>query len=179
MLHLAAKAPCLRAPLSSNVRRHMRPIVSFSLATYITVSLHTVALSAEPSRPTGKNCDLSAPPTSAGEEVNHNSVLRVFPRRSSISATYSGCQAVFVTPSENTPQLLWLIEIRRGDPVRMWSPRPDMRDQQDCRYKNGTLVRGRSEICSDARTLLMPSLPAGCLAKEVAREPSECRYDWK
>lgn len=79
------------------------------------------AASAVDQRPIGNNCNLTAPPQSAGEEMNHGIVLRVFPRAKDIGPSYSGCQALFV-PHGGGWKVVSLTEVAQGDPVRVWSP---------------------------------------------------------
>lgn len=47
------------------------------------------AASAADERPIGNNCELTAPPQSAGEEMHHGIGLRIFPRALRVVRTYS------------------------------------------------------------------------------------------
>jgi hypothetical protein len=151
--------------------RHPRGV----LASLI-VALSAVAAPAV-QRPAGKNCDLRSPPAEAGEEANHNSIVFVYPRRADIGPKYTGCQAVFVGLSKHDVLLAWLIEIAEGDPVRQWSPQRELQRVHACRYKLGALVEGTADVCPEASTLLMPSLPAGCVSAKPAMSKDQCQYD--
>lgn len=126
-------------------------------------------------RPVGTNCSAALPPASAGEEGGHGFVLKVFPRTGDIGGHYSGCQAVFAMSRDGEVRLAWLIEIKSGEPVRMWSADEDMKDVLQCRYKNRSLVRGNPDVCPRGESLLMPTRPAGCFT--ATPEPDQCQYD--
>lgn len=130
---------------------------------------------AEIVRPEGKNCELSTPPKNAGEETGHGVLLHVFPRIADINQTYTGCQAVFLTTAKRPTQLGWLVELHDGDPVRLWSAEPDMRQWLTCRYKRGKLVDGKSGVCPVQAPVLLPSMPAGCT--DESPKGAQCQYD--
>lgn len=126
-------------------------------------------------RPVGANCSASQPPMGAGEEGGHGFVLKVFPRTGDIGKQYSGCQVVFGMGRDGAVRLAWIIEIKRGDPVRMWSPDKDMKDLSACRYKNRQLLRGDPDVCPRGESLLVPTQPAGCFSDSP--EAERCHYD--
>ena len=146
------------------------------LVTFLSLSvlLHVPSEAAEP-RPKGENCNLQAPPSSAGEEGGHGFVLLVYPRTKDISPDYSGCQSVFSVSTNQETRLAWVVEVMKGDPIRMWTPEANAKDVQTCRYKAGRLLRGNADTCPKAESLLMPSQPAGCFTK--SGEAVQCAYD--
>ena len=153
-----------------------------NLICALILVIATTAGAAENERPLGQNCDLSTPPPSAGESWNHGFMERIYPRAKDISDRYNGCQVLFVSTEEGKWSVMFVIEILRGDPVRIWAA--DMKsDELACRYKNGALVAGDSKACSDNIGLLK-SLAPGCgkainewLAKDppnVSTKPAGC-----
>lgn len=135
------------------------------------------------SRPMGKNCDLASPPNEAGEVAVHGSAIRVFPRLRDISATYSGCQAVWM-PAENGWTLVTLTEVKNGDLIRIWSKNPS--EPENCFYAKGRVTSGNASKCVAPEFLLQKSMPIGCVERirqAVARDglsaahPKECIYE--
>ncbi|MDY0743512.1 hypothetical protein SNE35_03305 [Paucibacter sp. R3-3] len=125
------------------------------------------------SRPLGLNCSQTKPPQEAGEAAGHGVFLQVFPRSGSIDPEYTGCQAVFLTTKGEPVTLGWLVEVVEGDPVRMWSEDPSLRDLLGCRFRKGKLVAGDVNVCSRRAVILMPSQPAGCVAERTPSESCE------
>ena len=72
-------------------------------------------------------------------------------------------------------QLAWLVQIVKGDPIRMWSTSAELREQLDCHWKQGVLLKGNSDKCKAPE--LMLSQPAGCLKGSPGSEV--CDYDSK
>lgn len=143
------------------------------------------AYSADWGRPKGANCDLISPPLSAGEEMNHGIVLRIFPRAKDIKSTYTGCQALFVQDGDKWA-VASLVEIVAGDPIRVWSPDDDADLlTRGCRFEHGKVIEGDPNNCPMVEFLLIKSLAPGCVrviqdavAKHGrgARIPPECEY---
>ena len=144
-----------------------------------------VSAFANDSAPQGRNCDLSAPPISAGEEQNHGVLLRVYPRAKDIDSKYVGCQALLAPDGERWV-VVSLTEVVNGDPVRVWSA-----DEKDatilaCRFKNGKVVQGNLDTCPAPEFLLLKSMAPGCVRTVVdavakyglgAPRPSDCEYN--
>ena len=142
------------------------------------------AASAADERPIGNNCNLTAAPQSAGEEINHDTVLRVFPRAKEIGPSYSGCQALFA-PHGGGWEVVSLTEVTQGDPVRVWSPHERDVAVLACRFKRGEVVAGDPQKCPSPNSILLRSLAPGCadiIRKKVATHglgaarPFECEY---
>ncbi len=121
----------------------------------------TPAFADETGRPTGENCNLAAPPDSAGEEVERGLTLRVFPRGRDIGSKYSGCQLRWA-PVKDHWYLVAITGIASGEPVRLWSPEVSV---VTCLYDKGKLVQGEVRNCPDAQNLILRSRAPGCLEK--------------
>ena len=150
----------------------------FTSLTCVCALAPAIAVGAEDSgtaRPNGKNCDLLTPPPDAGAETGHGVLLHVFPRTKDVSRAYTGCQAVFITTAKHPSQLAWLVELRSGDPVRLWSADPKLRERLECRYERGKLIEGNRGTCAAGAPALLPSMPAGCAEK--ASKDDQCDYD--
>ena len=65
----------------------------------------------------------SEPPQTAGEAFDHGVIFRIHPSAREIEKSYSGCQMVWAT-DKNHSMLFALVEIKSGDPIRIWSPHP-------------------------------------------------------
>lgn len=135
--------------------------------------------------PQGRNCDLSTPPISAGEEQNHGTVLRVYPRAKDIDSKYTGCQALLAPDGERWV-VVSLIEVVNGDPVRVWSAYEKDSTILACRFRNGKVVQGNPDTCPAPEFLLLKSMAPGCVSivgGAVAKyglgapRPSECEYN--
>ena len=131
-------------------------------SSFVLFFVLTAAGAAGNDRPTGTNCDLEAPPASAGEEINHGLVLRIYPRAKDIDANYTGCQVLF-HPDGGKWVVVTLTEVIAGDPVRIWSTEAD--EMTACRFKSGRVVAGDPHKCPMPRFLLLRSLAPGCVAQ--------------
>ena len=143
------------------------------------------AFSADSGRPTGMNCGITEPPTSAGEDMNHNVVLRIFPRAKDIDSAYTGCQVVLAPEGEKWV-VLFLTEIVNGDPIGLWSEEEDDPPIRACRYRNGKVVEGDSAKCPVPESLLVKSVAPGCtriIQEAIAKHglgaprPKQCEYE--
>lgn len=136
-------------------------------------------------RPVGKNCNLSAPPESAGEELNHGIILRIYPRAKDINEMYTGCQLMWL-PDANRWHVLSVVEIKSGDPVRIWSPDKSDPVRVSCTYRKGKVVKGDAKNCAGPEFLIAKSMAPGCV-KKVAQAvekggittpgPPGCEYE--
>ena len=133
-------------------------------------------------RPRGANCELAAPPSDAGEEMNHGITLKIYPRAKDIDARYTGCQLMFA-PNGDKWAVVAMTEIVKGDPIRIWGTEHD--PMMDCRFNHGHVVRGDPMKCPVPEFLLMKSMGPGCvetIRKAVAKEglgahrPKVCEY---
>jgi hypothetical protein len=136
-------------------------------------------------RPKGTNCDLAKPPESAGEEMSHGVTLRIYPRAKDIGPAYRGCQSLWA-PAGDRWTLVSMVEIVKGDPVRVWSSDSSERDITACRFKGGRVVRGDPSNCPSPNHLILKSLAPGCvemIREAVSKggigieEPAGCGYE--
>lgn len=157
--------------------------VNFLLICLLLFSVS--AHSTDKDRPKGKNCDLTAPLASAGEEMNHGVVLRIFPRAKDIDSGYTGCQ-VMLAPEGKKWVTVSLTEVFKGDPVRVWSAYEKNPEVLACRFSRGKVVRGNAEKCPAPEFIMLKSLAPGCvqvIQDAVAKhglgapQPPECDYE--
>jgi hypothetical protein len=150
----------------------MRAILVASLLLWVA-SPRAVATA-----PTGENCDLAEPPAVAGEEFYHGVTLKVFPRARDISRTYTGCQILWA-PDANGWNRVSLTYLENGDPIRLWFPADLGNARASCTYRRGVVVEGSADRCAVPQSLLVKSLPPGCVERvKAARGPVEgCQYE--
>ena len=136
-------------------------------------------------KPEGKNCRLSAPPSSAGEDLSHGAILRIYPRARDIDNAYTGCQLLWA-PNKEKWMLISITEVAAGDPVGIWTPGRTSPELTNCRYKDGRVVSGVAETCAAPQFLLKESLAPGCVKKLQASiaegglgaaRPAGCEYE--
>ncbi len=151
----------------------------------VLLSWCTLAFAGESHRPEGKNCDLNGPPHSAGEELNHGTTLRIFPRAKDIDSSYIGCQSVWA-PDEEGWVLISIVFVESGDPVRIWSPHIDDPRSIECVYQKGKVVKGDPRGCPAPQFLLQKFLAPSCVEKIrssvaenglAALRPPGCEYE--
>jgi hypothetical protein len=121
----------------------------------------STAFATETGRPTGENCSLTAPPDAAGEETDHGSTLRVYPRARDIGGKYTGCQSRWAQDKDRW-NLVGVVAIAAGEPFQLWSPEVSV---VTCRYDKGQLVAGDTRTCPDSHLLILKSRAPGCLEK--------------
>ena len=159
----------------------MRTILVSLLLSFVTLA----SSATDNPRPAGKNCALSAPPPSAGEESNHGAILRIFPRARDIDSQYTGCQALFAQYNGQWA-VVSLTEVVKGDPVRIWSEQDPDDDSLSCRYRQGKVVQGNPDTCPMPEFILLKSLAPGCaqvIREDAAKRglgaptPKGCQYE--
>ena len=137
------------------------------------------------SRPEGENCEISIPPANSGEEMNHGATLKIYPRAKDIGESYSGCQSLWA-PNNGGWVAVAVSEYVNGDPVRLWSPHEIDPDRKACLYSKGKLVEGNNGKCPVPESLVIKSMPSGCVEKlrnAVAKiglsapRPQGCSYE--
>jgi len=149
-----------------------KPLFAIVLVSLIAVSgcsaVNTIS-------PVGVNCALTSPPDASGVDGDHGTVMRIFPRKSDIGDSYSGCQTVWV--SDNGQWLPFMVGIFEGGKLtRMripWRPGDPL---EQCLKSSGVLVRGDKNICSEIDYLFpYSSAPPSCLATSASG--AYCIYD--
>src|SRR5262245_47585725 len=117
-----------------------------SLLALMAGLLYAGAVAADGVRPVGTNCELAAPPDTAGEELSRGLTVRIYPRGCEIGAQSTGCQIMFA-PKGSQWITVVIVEIIGGDPIRLWDPGDTMPEMSTCRYKNGKIVVGDPAKC--------------------------------
>ena len=142
----------------------MRPPIALALLFVVA----TAAIAKEEGRPEGTNCDLSAPPETAGENANRGMIIRIYPRARDITKTYTGCQITLASQGGEWVTMM-ITEIVEGDPIRLWSPyaavSESIAELTSCRYRNGRVLSGVGDKCAMHEDLLIKSFTPGCLKK--------------
>ena len=151
----------------------MARLIALLLA--LTPSLAVAAVGA----PVGANCNLSVPPAASGELMNHGIAIKVFPRARDISANYSGCQMLWAPDEKAQWNLLLVVYIEGGSPVRPWTLQEPTGELSACRYIRGELVAGEERNCGPARSWLKNSMDPGCVERSMAAGTmiEGCRYE--
>ena len=132
----------------------------FCIAVLIIMQC-AIAIAGEHGRPTGHDCEFSAPPENAGEDFEHGVVLRIYPRAKDIDKKYTGCQTVWLA-DQKTWSIFSIVAIEAGFPVRSWAPSISGPIPASCGYRRGRLFKGDEKNCPDAKTLIAKSLASGC-----------------
>ena len=134
------------------------------IAVLIIVILLSGFAHADEHQPEGENCAIPIPPDNSGEEINHGVTLKIYPRAKDIGGTYSGCQSLWA-PDKNGWVVVAVSEYIDGYPVRLWSPHVKDPERKACRYSEGKLVSGNRDKCPIPESLVIRSLPTGCVEK--------------
>jgi len=131
----------------------------------IALSLLCVSVSTSAAgRPSGANCALVAPPSTAGEDFAHGATLRIYPRARDISEAYTGCQLLWL-PNGKRWTIISSTEVVKGEPVRIWAPSESDSARFSCRYAHGAVVRGNAATCVAPEFLIHKSMAPSCVAK--------------
>jgi hypothetical protein len=150
-----------------------------TLLIILLAFLATAARAADAGRPIGPNCNLPTPPKDAGEEFEHGVTLKIYPRIAQMPKNYTGCQTMWAPGAQNW-QIESVVAIERGYAVRLWSPDESDRAALACRYQEGKVVSGNAEQCPVPESLILRSVPPGCMEQIVQAEgnfPAGCGYD--
>ena len=162
---LLIRPPCAAARSVRHGKTRTLGVIMRSAVLMLAILLASShAYGADVGRPRGTNCDLTAPPDSAGEETKHGVVLRIYPRAKDIDARYTGCQVV-LAPAAGNWEVVALTRIIKGDAVRVWSAQEGDKTRLACRFRKGKLVQGDPAKCPNATSLILRSLAPGCVEK--------------
>ncbi|MYM28510.1 hypothetical protein GTP58_09265 [Duganella sp. CY15W] len=152
------------------IRIVMSALLAFPVAAW---SLHAKA-----SVPPLSNCELVAPPAASGEDSIHGNLVKVFPRRSKIDSSYTGCQTVWV--NENKYWSVFMVGVfERGELVKMSVPSRPGDSIEKCLRKDGQLIAGDEDVCSAMEAFPYSSAPSGCsvLQSKDKKENPACKFD--
>ncbi|WP_343732913.1 hypothetical protein [Duganella sp.] len=124
------------------------------------------------------NCRLLAPPAASGEAKVHGNLIKVFPRKAEMGDAYSGCQTVWGEDNGQWFQIMVGI-FEQGKLTRMRVPSRPGDPIELCLQKNGELVAGDADVCSDMEVFPYSSAPPGCSTKQSGnkKELPECHFD--
>lgn len=129
-----------------------------------------VALPASSAMPQGENCAMSAPPRDAGELIlPDGGMQKVFPRRSALTQTYTGCQLAWTeTPRGSSSwKLVSYAHLTKG--VVDYYRRLSLPDST-CRYSHGKVVGGKQvQNCPDNTSAVLSSMRPGCAEQIFGR----------
>ena len=120
----------------------------------LVVSIATGVAVASPF--TAENCQLSAPPAQAGEQIANGAVIKVFPRKAAITAAYSGCQTAWAS-NHGAWAILGVTHFEKGAPAAFWIPPPG---ESLCKYQAGKAQGPDPGNCPDVAALSLRSMPA-------------------
>jgi len=112
----------------------------------------------------GANCDLSAPPSSAGETQAHGTVIYVYPRNPDIDDRYSGCQIGWFKDDDHFRKL-GVTHFISGVVDSYDSININGEVAYHCQYTSGVLAAGYDGRCPEPGSLMNRSYQAGCFSK--------------
>jgi len=171
---VAADGPLRGPPLNRSVSGAAMTLSSLSL---VAVTAMLASAGTKPFPADAANCNLTTPPSTAGEILQHGDVSRVFPRLPDMPKKYTGCQVLWL-PGSGGFVLGGFVYFERGKAVVLYSPGGDGMAELVCRYKGRRLTDGSIDRCPDAEELGIPSMPAGCADKLIVSDEDipECDY---
>ena len=116
------------------------------------------------------SCSVSVPPADAGVGASHAQMFKVYPRRSTLASSFTGCQVVWTYAPRSQIQIQERARVLflRGVPVAIES------EGVRCEYKDGKLAAGSPAACGASPPEAVPSMPAQC---EKNTADSACAYD--
>lgn len=122
------------------------------------------------------NCNFTSPPEDSGEDGIHGNLVKVYPRKSTMGDSYSGCQTVWALDGEHwKPAMIGVFN--KGEVTRMKSPARPGSPVEKCLVRSGVLVHGDKDICSALEVFPYSSAPANCISAEKSRDAASCPFD--
>lgn len=103
--------------------------------------------------PQGLNCSMIEPPAQAGETYFIGILANVFPRKSEIPASYTGCQTMWIW-DDNRYIFDHKIVFKNGKALGLWSLETNFQSFDGCE---------KSKECEIFNTLPYSSYPKNCL----------------
>lgn len=103
--------------------------------------------------PQGLNCSIIDPPALAGETYFMGMLAQVFPRKSEISANYSGCQTLWIWDDKSFIFDHGIV-FKNGKVLGAWSPEMKFLSLDDCE---------KTKSCELFEALPYSSYPKNCL----------------
>jgi hypothetical protein len=122
-----------------------------------------------------ENCNLASPPENSGEDGIHGTIVKIYPRKSMMGDSYSGCQTMWALEGERwEPVMVGIFE--NGEVARMKVPSQPGSQVEKCLVKSGVLVSGDNDICRDMDVFPYSSAQPKCLTATSDRDET-CSYD--
>lgn len=147
----------------------MRALIAATLLIFTS----SVASAGELTIPAqGYNCNLSAPPATSGENGLHGLILKIYPRKSDMPASYSGCQTTWLEQGTQWKKIF--VSYFEGGTLKMfWSYDDQSPNGILCSYHEGQLAPGAPSSCLEYERVKSPSgsFPPGCMQAMKARKP--------
>ena len=120
------------------------------------------------------NCQLTAPPYNAGDDVIFGRIAKIHPRLKDFPQGYTGCQIVWVQ-EENGWRILNVTYFENGDAASFWMPLPE---ELLCQYRSGQPVSPADPKCPPHEYLGTKSTPPGCVNRMLNRgDVKGCKYE--
>ena len=113
---------------------------------------------------TGVNCDLSVPPSTAGETQAHGVIIYVYPRNPEIDAHYSGCQTRGFDDDDHFRKLS-VAHFINGAAVAYDDINVGGKVAYHCQYSAGVATITNDRRCPDFDQIMTKSYQAGCYSK--------------
>jgi hypothetical protein len=128
---------------------------------------------------TAQYCDLAVPPPESGESENHGDLMKVFPRRSSAGADFTGCQSMWIFYGDHWLRVSLMYFEHRT--LKAWWTLDDYGHNTGttCWFEGGHLKSNQSSGCYEpADKDLAPSLAPSCMdaGGGKAKAPSDACF---
>lgn len=138
--------------------------------------LSSSSISAEERKTKPDNCNLESPPEMAGDDSYEGTLIKIFPRKSDMGESYSGCQTMWA--KENGRWQAAMVGIfEDGEVVRMKLPLERNDRTKNCLRKSRELIRGENENCSAMDAFPWSSVDTNCRLSTIRDRGIKCPYD--
>jgi hypothetical protein len=127
----------------------------------------------------GHNCGLASPPPEAGEDAERGVLAaKIFPRKSNMDGTYSGCQTAWLRRHDEwVVHMVGFFENGRLVKARL-IPAEKGEPVVQCAWKNGKLILGDETSCSFMILFPMGSYSPNCYAESMIDKRTVCTFDF-
>lgn len=143
--------------------------------------LPTVAMASDPIPKSAPNCNIDLPPNEAGEDAVHATLIKIFPRKSSVVANYSGCQTAWLHTGQAWEKFS-VMYFKKGQ-LRTWlsSENGAISHGIVCQYSNGKLEAKQPPKCYVPTAGLKSTFAPGCMAEmiESGRMDESCNASFE
>ena len=111
------------------------------------------------------NCQLTVPPSGAGEDIAFGEFAKIYPRSRDFPDRYTGCQITWVQANSGW-DVQGITYFENGEAVSYWSPPPG---EMLCQYRSGRIVLPSEQRCPNHAVLGAKSMAPGCINKILDR----------